>query len=205
MPLLNEIQKEKVAQAIALAEAKTAGELVVIQAKRSDDYGFRRSILGVVLCLGLAQETSVWAPSLPLPALLLGSFACWLLAYFALGLGPLLRLIVPSKVLGEKSHDRAHLAFMQSGVLETRDRSGVLIFLSELEHRAIILADKGINERVDPDEWQNDVNALVEGIRRGDAPGALLKVIERVGELLAASFPPRADDENELSNEVQDL
>jgi putative membrane protein len=99
--------------------------------------------------------------------------------------------------------ERAMRAFVEQGVTETRDRSGVLIFLSEAEHQVVILADKGINDRVEPSRWQTDVDGIVLAIKEGRAGAGVIAAVDRIGGLLAEAFPPRADDTNELSDAVR--
>ena len=118
------------------------------------------------------------------------------------GRSAVLRGIVPEPVAAATVHARALQLFVERGIHETRDRSGVLILVSELERRVEILADRGIHERVEAGEWQRDVDELVSSIRGGHAADGVVAVVERIGGLLAQSFPPRADDENELPDEV---
>ena len=54
-----------------------------------------------------------------------------------------MRLIVPSRYQQDCVSAKTKQAFIELGVTETRDRSGVLILLSEAEHRVEILADRG--------------------------------------------------------------
>ncbi|MCH2109570.1 MAG: hypothetical protein MK135_09580, partial [Polyangiaceae bacterium] len=91
------------------------------------------------------------------------------------------------------------------GVTETRDRSGILLFLSELEGRVVLLADKGIHDRVEEDEWSQDVDRLVDAIKKGKPGAGTIECVQRLGSLLASSFPPREDDENELADGVRQI
>jgi putative membrane protein len=99
--------------------------------------------------------------------------------------------------------NRAKQAFLDHGVTETRDRSGVLIFLSELEHQVQILADRGIHERLGVETWQRHVRTITRAIREDRAGIGIVEVVQEIGEELAAAFPARDDDENELPDGVQ--
>jgi putative membrane protein len=203
MALLNETESERVAEAVARAEKNTAGELVVVVTDRSDDYGLIRAALSLLLSLGVTQEAHYLWPEQPFRYLLLLLAAVCSGLYWLLGHGPLVRLIVPEARRAKRVNQRALQAFAEEGVSNTRDRSGVLVFLSEAEHRVVLLADPGIDARVDKDEWQSDGDSLVAAIERGEAGQGLVVAIERIGGILAEAFPPRANDENELPDEVR--
>ena len=107
-------------------------------------------------------------------------------------------------VFGGVAVDRAaRLAFLSQGLVETRDRTGILIFVSLLEHRVEVIADRGIDTKVQPGTWDGVVDATLSGIRERRAEEGLCEAIRTCGELLAAEFPPRPDDTDELANRLR--
>ena len=68
--------------------------------------------------------------------------------YFLFNISTLDRLIIPRKIMANKVKERAVRYFMESGVSNTRDRTGILIFISILERRVELLADRGIAEKI---------------------------------------------------------
>jgi putative membrane protein len=205
MGIFSPAESEEIARRVHEVEQRTASELVVVVAERSGSYELPRAILALVMGVGVSAElASVW-PSLD------GSWLPWVVAagavtsYLLLGAGPIVRFIVPNRLLEQKVHSRALEAFVLQGVTETRDRSGVLIFLSELEHQIVILADVGIHKRVDTGIWEREVQTLIGGIRNGQAGQTTLDVIERLGALLAEKFPADGVNSNELSDEVRQV
>jgi putative membrane protein len=92
----------------------------------------------------------------------------------------------------------AELAFHQLGMVETRGRTGILIYVSLLERRVVVLADRGIHARVAEGTWDGVVARVVEGIRRGQADDGLVEGIRLCGEILARHVPPQPNDPNEL-------
>jgi putative membrane protein len=71
-----------------------------------------------------------------------------------------------------------------------------------LEHRVEVLADRGINSKVDRVLWQEIVHTLTAGLKSGQACDAFCKAIARCGEILATHFPRQADDKDELPNRL---
>ncbi len=92
----------------------------------------------------------------------------------------------------------AKKAFEKIGMTRTRDRTGVLFFVSVSDHKLAVIGDKGINDRVPPDFWARVIKH-VEG-RFGEARfgDGLAEGIEMVGTELSRFFPRRVDDVNEL-------
>lgn len=205
MALLTENEKKKVAEAVTRAESGTTGELVVVVSSRSADYGVLRASMAASLSVAAALEAFYLFADLPPWVFFLGQLPLALLLYPVLGWSVVLRLIVPKRVRIQAVEERALSAFLQAGVTETKGRSGVLIFISEAEHRAVILADRGINELVAPDEWQKDVDTLVHSIRSGQPAEGLIGVVERIGGILRGTFPADETNVNELPNAVRDV
>jgi putative membrane protein len=98
--------------------------------------------------------------------------------------------------------ERAVRAFYEKGLYRTIGETGILIFISLLEHKVWILGDKGINNRIDPDRWKSMAADLARGLREGKGCEALCTAVSRCGEELARHVPRHADDLNELDDEL---
>lgn len=96
----------------------------------------------------------------------------------------------------------ARAAFERLGMTATRERNGVLFFIAVQEHRFAVLGDAGIDARVPPGFWGDVSRGLAAAFRARDFAGGLVRAIDAAGEQLAAFFPPRADDVDELSDEI---
>ena len=99
---------------------------------------------------------------------------------------------------------RTHAAavFHERGVANTGSETGMLVYLSILERRVEILADRGVLLAVPALPW----NQLIERAR--GCPGtaeALLEFLKSLGPLLAEYLPAREDDVDELANEPRFL
>ncbi len=94
---------------------------------------------------------------------------------------------------------------MESGVYKTRDRTGILIFISLLERKIELIADSGINEKITQSRWNDIVTHIISGIKAKELANNLIEAIDECGKLLSKYFPIKKDDENELENEINVL
>lgn len=94
---------------------------------------------------------------------------------------------------------RAELEFYRAGVTQTRGRTGVLIFVSLLEHRVVVLADKAISAKLPADTWGHVVQKVVAGLKAGNLAKGMTDGIALCAPLLVR-VAPWADGTNELAN-----
>ncbi len=98
--------------------------------------------------------------------------------------------------------DRAAWLFTKLKMHETKDRNGVLIYLSVNDHKFAIIGDAGINKVV-PEGFWNEIKELMIGrFKTGEFTDGLIRGIELSGQQLKQYFPTQADDVNELSDEI---
>ena len=93
-------------------------------------------------------------------------------------------------------------AFYEQGLYKTRDETGVLFFISLLEKKVYILADKGIYEKITQETLNEYAKNISKGIKEKRGVDALCESIKNSGEIFAKYFPIKPDDINELSNSV---
>lgn len=101
-----------------------------------------------------------------------------------------------------QAHQRAKFEFYEAGLNKTDGSTGVLIFVSLMEHEVIILADKGINQKIDAKEWVQIKDQLIQNIKSRNTAQGFLQCIDRVGDLLNSHFPIKENDVNELENHL---
>jgi putative membrane protein len=198
--LLSDSDTRAIAEHVAAAERRTAGEIVVVVAERSAEYGTERAAVSLALTLLAAIALYLLVPHVSGLWILAGQAPLLLLLWWVAGQAGVLHRIVPRAEQEEQVQARAKQLFIDEGVTETRDRSGVLLFLSEAERRVELLADRGIHERVGKEAWQSTVDKVVGAIHHGQAKAGVLAAIDAIAENLARHFPPRDDDENELAD-----
>lgn len=98
--------------------------------------------------------------------------------------------------------DLALKEFYSLGMQNTRDRTGVLILLLLSEHKFQILADQGINEKVEEGTWDRIAEKMTHYFKDGKFTVGLNEAVSAVGVELSQHFPRKADDTDELPNEV---
>ena len=209
----SDAERERIKQAVAEAERRTAGEIVPFVVARSGTYEsalWKGACAGAVLAAGLALLVawgydgwglgwlySAWAMAL---VMTLGGAAGALAARHPL----LTRLLASDAELSEQVHRRAAEAFLDEEVFDTRDRTGILILVSLLEHRIEVVGDVGIDAKVEQAEWADVVGRVRQGIVRGDLAGGLVDAIGLCGELLhRRGIVVLPDDTDELPDDLR--
>ena len=113
--------------------------------------------------------------------------------------------IKEKRSLFEKRKSLRELAekeFFKLGVANTRDKTGILIFLLLEDRKFYILADSGINAKVTQETWDKIKDEIQKKFARGEFCKGLIFGVEEVGKILSTHFPIKADDTNELSNRI---
>lgn len=95
---------------------------------------------------------------------------------------------------------RAARVFAETGVWDTEDNSGILIYVQLIDHRVEILADRGIARAVPQGEWESICRDMERAFHEGNYRDGALSTIARVSALLVAHFPAAGDNANELSD-----
>ncbi|HBT96262.1 MAG TPA: hypothetical protein DEB25_00715, partial [Desulfobulbaceae bacterium] len=200
-------EREAVIAAVRAAESETSGEIVVSIATASHGYPQAATVGGFLLGLPLALLAMPWLGSF----LWLGQGNVWIflicLTFFYLPLRFLVaktpalkRLFLFTEQVEEEVGEAALASFYSHQLDATRERNGVLLFISVFERRVFILADKGVNERIETTCWRGMVDSLTAAIRHGDHGPAVCRTVTDIGAVLRQHFPPRPDDQNELSD-----
>ena len=212
--MIERLDLDRIQDAVGRAEERTAGEVVPVVVPRSDDYeeavwrgagaAILLTLLVVLLTLrfyegwGLGWLFAPWGVALSV--LVAGTVG----ALLARCVYPLQRLLAGSERLDDTVHRRALQAFVEEEVFDTRDRTGILLFVSLREHRIEVLGDTGINRQVEPDDWAEVVARIRRGIRNDNLTEGLVEAIETCGRLLdEKGVDIRPDDENELTDTVR--
>jgi putative membrane protein len=219
--LFTDADRARISAAIAEAECRTAGEIVVIVS--AERHRYAATCLSVATLLALAVPVlalvSGWSPPAlfadwsagPTPAtgvleaVIIGQvlvFAATLALLWFTGLG---RRFTPSGLRRDRVHRAALTQFKARGLESTSGRTGVLIYIDEPDHIAEIVADSAIYAKVTPDHWATTIDALIAGIKAGKPADGVVAAVGLAGGVLGAHFPPLPDDVNELADHLIEL
>lgn len=102
----------------------------------------------------------------------------------------------------KKINELAEKEFFKLKMHNTRDKTGILLYLLLNKRQFHILADSGIHEKVGDETWNKIRDEIQLHFKDGKFSEGLIWGIERVGKILSKHFPIKKDDKNELSNEV---
>ncbi len=199
----DEAARARVTEAVRQAEARSRGQIVPAVVEKSDPYPearFRGALLGAALATGavLLLELPLTLGELPVLQVAAG-LAGGLLAMW----DPLERLLVGRKAMDQAVRARALRAFHEHGLQRTAEGTGVLVFASLLERRAVVLGDHGIHAHMGEAGWDEAVAVLVAGLRAGEPGRGFEQAVARCGERLAEHFP-RAPGAPPPPNELGD-
>jgi len=106
------------------------------------------------------------------------------------------------KTTSKVHFDRALEVFHELNMDQTQLQNGVLIYLAAEDRKFVICGDKGINDVVPPDFWENTKEIMRSHFKNGNFKQGLIDGILRAGEQLQNHFPWLTDDTDELSNEI---
>lgn len=99
-------------------------------------------------------------------------------------------------------YDLALKEFYRLGMQNTRDKTGVLMLLLLSERKFQILADEGINNKIEKGKWDEIAKLITDYFTKKDYYNGIAEAIRAVGNELSKHFPRKSDDTNELSNEI---
>jgi putative membrane protein len=209
---LSEKDLIRIKEAVADAEKRTNGEIALAATGESSDYSFFELFAAVILgavCFALMLVFNSQIEAIVgrffwqeknwyLPALFgFAEFAVIAVFYCVANIGFIDRIVIPWPIRKARVHNRALRHFVESGVYATKDRTGILVFVSCMEREVRIVADSGINAKIEQKEWDELAQMLAQGIREKKTATALVEVISKCGDLLEKEFPAKEENPNE--------
>lgn len=205
MPFLDEADKSRIEEAIRQAETKSSGEFVTVIAAKSSDYLYLPTLAaaGIVLLLSGLILLLPFEPRIDL--FYAGQVAAFILLTLAFRWPPLKMALVPRSLQEERARRHAHQLFLDLGLSSTKDRTGVLLFVSVAEHYVEIIADRGIQEHADPAVWDRIVVNFTTKVRAGRVADGFIDAIAACTEVMAEHHPWHPGDINELPNRLIEI
>lgn len=196
-------EREQIKEATQDAESRTSGEIALVVAGSSDHY-YEAEVIGGTFLGGILSliptilffHSSVWS-YIPI------SFLLFFPARFMFKKIPVLKTVfISAKRKGHAVRHRAVQIFHEKGFYRTKKHTGVLFYISLLERKVWVLADKGVHEKIRQESLERLAGNISNGIREGRACNAICEAIKETGELLAQHFPITSEDTNELPDGI---
>ena len=209
--------RQRINQAVQSAESLTSAEIVPVVATASGRYDRAEDLaglwLGILLVVAVsvvwpaeAAEPGSWGTSpvlwqsLKLVGVLIGGFLAG--AVLCSRIAWLRRLFTPAVQMRDEVSQAARSVFFDNRVHHTHGGSGLLIYISLFEHRAVILADRRILEAVGQVRLDELCHTLTQQLHQDRPTEALCLTIQAAGEMLQPALPRDSTDVNELPDSL---
>jgi putative membrane protein len=189
---------DAIAEAVREIEKHTDAEVVVVVRGRSGSYRHADYLFGAIIAfLGLLfllfapfDFHTYWVPFDVIGLFLIGAFICTRTP-------ALRRLLTSSKFRANAVRTGAAAMFYEAGIANTSSENGLLIYLSLLERRLEIIADRGILKAIPALKWNTTTFDLKRISHRGD-PDEFIASLRELGSVLAEHMPATGENPNEL-------
>jgi putative membrane protein len=199
--MLTRDEEIRIAEAVRDAEAKTAGEIVVVVARQAATYRSAAPIWAMIFALAtppILLSLTDWSAARIFTSQILVAVALNTL----LSISRVRIHLVPRFIREARAHDAARREFLNRGLSRTSGRTGVLIYVAAAEHFAEVIADTGIADKAGSAAWEDIIAELIGAIRDNRAGDGLVAAVARTGAILAEHAPPAVSDRDELPNKV---
>ncbi|MFM6929888.1 MAG: TPM domain-containing protein [Bdellovibrio sp.] len=197
---------QKITHAVHKAEEHTDGEIVPVIVQRSSTVGHvpLTLTLGILLLLVVAElpySDLLWVnPWVYVwPVLVIAIYG---LSHLLAKIPWVQKVLVSERDEVDQVHQRAHLEFYLNKINKTKHGTGILLFISVMERKAVILADEGINSKLSQETWNQILGKLGEQLNKSNWSFGFTEAIESCGHHLKEHFPVTDGGDNQLKNNL---
>ena len=188
-------------RAIEAVESVSAVEVVVAVRRRSHSYRQANVTVGILVAFTGLAAMLYSKQSFGLLSILIDPFIVGLIAGAVVELLPgLKRVVTPSVQRSIHVHRAARATFVERGVHATRDRVGMLVYISWLEQQVALIPDLGLARLLPAETLARMEQSLTSEMRGGGKQVAT--ALERCATELRAAAPVGDNDVNELSDSI---
>ena len=199
MVAMQPVDADRIVAAVRAAEAGTRAELVCVMARTSSNYEFYPLVWAALAALAtpwLAIDLTLWS----VERVFVVQLAVFVLVLAVLSIPSIRMRLVPRAIKRRRAHRAAAEQFLLRGLTRTRERTGVLIFVSQAERYARVIVDDGVASRIEESRWTEAVAVLVEHARAGRMTDGYVAAVALCGRVLAEHLPVGPEPSNELSD-----
>lgn len=198
---LDDEARASFARAIEAIERASAAEVVIAVRRRSAAYRQVNVAIGAVVAFAALAVMMFAEHRFSYASILFDPFIAGILAGAAVELLPgVKRVLTPPARRREHVRTAARATFVERGVHVTRDRTGLLVYISWLEQQVVLVADSTLAAALPADAHAAAEAALTHAMARSGS--AVADVLAGLARELATSLPRRADDRNELPDAI---
>lgn len=222
---LSEADHKLVTTAVGEAEKSTDGEIVTIVTDLSDKYHdaglqwamgvtflflsslaiFPAFYQSIIIGLFGGWEQDFTTAGEQMAVLFVASVALFLVMRYVFAWMPLRLFVTPKSTKQRRVRRRAIDFFKVGAERRTMGLTGILIYVSLKEHRAEIVADEAIAEKVSPEVWGEAMVALIDEVRAGRPGEGMAAAVRLVGVVLEEHFPKTDNNPNELPDRLIEI
>lgn len=198
MKNINENVKTRISNRIAEVERNCESELVCLITTRSARY--------ILFPLLIAAMVALFMPIIGVfieGAITFQHQTILFVILAALFVFTPLNLKLTPEWLKQQNCDRYSVEqFFRQKLHETTSRNAILIFVSWEEKFVTVVADKGIDEKVQQGDWDKLIDDFIGDIKQNEMERGFLQIISAAGDLLATNFPVTTAKTDELPNHL---
>ena len=204
MKQFNEDFKNKLYQTISDIENNSLVEVVTIIRQQSEDYkdvGLTVAAIftGVIFTLMMFVPIDIDAYLIYIITIATFLFSF----YLTMSVPAILKLFIKQKRINRSVEIMSRAIFQKGGMRFTKDRIGVLFFVSYLEQKIIIVADRGAKQTVPQEEWNSIQAQFDECFNEGSVSENILKALSNTKDIFNSYIPPVENDINELPDNLE--
>ena len=189
---------ETIERAVGAVERGTAAELIVVAAARSGSYLDVAGAVGASFAM-LVLLAALFAPVPfnPIAVAVEIPLAFGLAAWLAHRTPGLMRSVIPEDRMRTQVERAAAEHFLAEAVHGTRERTGLLVYISLLEERVVLVPDLGLEGRIPRTAWADLRWSATGDPSRPRNLEDLVRGIGQIGAILNTRIPADATDVNE--------
>jgi putative membrane protein len=197
--------RERIQAAIAKAEQGTRAEFVAAVARRADEYRGNAMMAGFIAAILAGVAVWIFAPWPGPGETLVAELIVFIIVFPLVAWTRIGMAFVPVAQKRHAARRLARLVFLERGLGSTEERCGVLFFVSRAERHVEIIADRGIDQAVEPGAWQKIVDAFTEAVKQGKVEQGFTGAIETLGALLARHYTPDRENPHRIPDRLIEL
>jgi len=199
---LTDESKKAFTDAVKAIEQRSCVEVVVAIRRQSSSYVHANFIAGIAAAIGALYFVLYSNYEFGLSSILLDPIIAGVVVGVAsIVFQPLRRWLTPASIRTASVTRGAEAAFFEKGVRHTRDRIGILVYVSLLEREVVVIADSGVLEAVSKKKWSQAVATIQTAMATGRGE-AVAEAMSAIGDVCEPVLERSEDDVNELADEV---